>query len=250
MPRHVLLNNVDHRNVRVVTRHAPEFGDDVHAVPVFPTEFGDVQREYPILFREDESGRFQSVALLGLEKGENLFLEEGTWNAGYVPGIVARGPFLIGFQRQEVDGELKREPVIHIDMDDPRVNEAEGEPVFLEHGGNTPYLQRIASVLRGIQDGMAIAGAMFAAFREYQLIEPVNIEIDVHEDVQYVLRGFHTVSEEKLAALDGNALEKLHRAGFLRGAFLVVQSLGNIARLIELKRRRVRQKARAAGAIP
>lgn len=249
MPRHVLLNNVEHGNLRVVTRYAPEFGDDVHAVPVFPTEFGDVQREYPILFRKEaDSGRFQCVALLGLEKGENLFLKDGEWNARYVPGIVARGPFLIGFQEQQVDGEMRKEPVIHIDMDDPRVSETNGEPVFLEHGGNTPYLQRIAGILRGIQDGMAVAGTMFSAFETCGLIEPVNIEVDVHDDVQYVLRGFHTVSEEKLARLDGDTLARLNRAGFLRGAFLMVQSLNNIGRLIELKRQRVLETARRAGA--
>lgn len=249
MPRHVLLNNIEHRNLKVVTRYAPEFGDDVHAVPVFPTEFGDVQREYPILFRKEaDTGRFQSVALLGLEKGENLFLKGDEWRAGYVPGIVARGPFLIGFQEQEVDGEVRKEPVIHVDMDSPRVSETEGEPLFLEHGGNTPYLKQIAGILRGIQEGMAVAGMMFVAFETCELIEPVNIEIDVHDDVQYVLRGFHTVSEEKLARLEGGALERLNKAGFLRGAFLVVQSLNNIARLIELKRQRVLEKARAGGA--
>jgi len=249
MPRHVLLNNVEHKDLKVVTRYAPGFGDDVHAVPVFPTEFGDVQREYPILFRkEGDTGRFQSVALLGLEKGENLFLGDSGWNAGYVPGIVARGPFLIGFQEQEVDGELRKEPVIHVDMDSPRVSETEGEPLFLEHGGNAPYLKQIAGILRGIQDGMAVAGTMFAAFETYELIEPVNIEIDVHDDVQYVLRGFHTVSEEKLARLEGPALERLNRAGFLRGAFLVVQSLDNVGRLIELKRQRILKRARAGAA--
>jgi len=248
MPRHVLLNNIEHKNLKVVTRYAPEFGDDVHAVPVFPTEFGDVQREYPILFRKEaDTGRFQSVALLGLEKGENLHLKDGRWNASYVPGIVARGPFLIGFQEREIDGQLRREPVIHLDMDSPRVNETEGEPLFLEHGGNAPYLKQVAGILRGIQDGMAVAGTMFAAFETYELIEPVNIEIDVHDDVHYVLRGFHTVSEEKLTQLDGVALERLNKAGFLRGAFLVVQSLNNIGRLIELKRQRVLERCARAG---
>jgi hypothetical protein len=119
----------------LITRHSAEFGDNVQAVLTFPTEYGDIQREYPLLFRKDPgSGEFQSIALLGLERGENLFLDEGRWSASYVPGIVARGPFLIGFQEQEVDGETHREPVIHVDLDDPRVNETEGEAVFLEHG--------------------------------------------------------------------------------------------------------------------
>ena len=81
MARHVLLNNVDHRNLRVVTRHAPEFGDDVHAVPVFPTEFGDVQREYPILFREDADVTYGFMLAMLITAGlMNLLLLLDVWD--------------------------------------------------------------------------------------------------------------------------------------------------------------------------
>lgn len=44
MTNHVLLNGVAHQNLKVVTRHSSEFGDDVNAVVTFPTEYADVQR--------------------------------------------------------------------------------------------------------------------------------------------------------------------------------------------------------------
>lgn len=240
MSKPVLLDNVTHKNLRVITRYGEEFGDNVNRVLVFPTEYSDVQREYPILLRKDgDSGDYQSIALLGFARGENLFLDGGNWNAGYVPGILARGPFLIGFQQREVDGESQPEPVIHVDMDSPRVSETEGEPVFLPHGGNSPYLERIATILGGINDGMAAARAMFAAFESLELIEPVNIEVEVYEGEKYDLRGLYAISEEKLANLDGASLEKLNRAGFLQGAYLLTASLGNVRKLIEMKRRRL-----------
>jgi hypothetical protein len=242
MTRPVLLNNVEHGHLRVITRRAAEFGDAVHAVLTFPTEFADVQREYPILFRRDPAiGEYRSMALLGFAEGENLFLDEHGWSGRYVPAIVARGPFLIGFQEQEVDGETRREPVVHVDLDDPRVNEREGEPLFLEHGGNAPYLRYVADLLRGIREGIEIGTAMFAAFERHGLIEPVNLEVDVLDDVRYVLRGWHTISRDRLAALDGAALAELNRAGFLEGAYLVLASLSNVPQLIERKRRRLAQ---------
>lgn len=240
MSNPILLNNIAHKDLKVMTRYSAEFGDNVHAVLTFPTEYGDIQREYPILFRKDaESGEFHSIALLGLASGENLFLDEGRWNASYVPGIIARGPFLIGFQDQEVEGEVRREPVIHVDMDNPRVSESDGEAVFLEHGGSTPYLEHIVTILRGIQEGVALSKAMFAAFASHDLIEPVNIEADVLDDVKYVLKGFYTINQDRLAHLDGEALEKLNKAGFLQGAFLVVASLNNVKKLIDMKKRRL-----------
>ena len=236
MPRHEMLNNIAHKDLRVITRHGAEFGDNVGTVLTFPTEYGDVQREYPIFFRKDaHSGEFQSIALLGFQPDENLFLDQNGWNAAYIPGIVARGPFLIGFQNQN--------PVIHVDLDNPRISTTEGEPVFLPQGGTTRYLDRIGTTLQGIHQGLAFGKAMFEAFNEFQLIEPVNVEIKFNEEEQYNLRGLYTISEERLAKLDGESLFKLNSAGFLQGAFLVIASHNNVKKLIDLKHRRRRRQA-------
>jgi hypothetical protein len=241
MTRHVMLNNVAHKDLRVITRHAAEFGNNVGSVMTFPTEYGDVQREYPIFFRKDAAtGEYSSVALLGFAKDENLFLDETGWRASYIPGVVSRGPFLIGFQQQE--------PVIHIDLDDPRVSQTEGEAVFLPQGGNSRYLDWIATMLKGIHDGMAVSKAMFAAFTALNLIEPVKVEIKFNAEEMYDLVGLYTVSEERLRALDGESLHKLNSGGFLQGAFLVIASLNNVKKLIDMKhRRRRRQAERMAG---
>src|SRR5262245_10239813 len=196
MAKHALLNNVAHKNLRVITRHSADLGDDVSSVVTFPTEWGDVQREYPILFRKDAAtGEFLSVALLGFGEAENLFLDESGWNATYIPGIVARGPFLIGFQREE--------PVIHVDLDHPRISATEGEPVFLPNGGNTRYLERIAVILEGIRVGLEAGKAMFAAFTAMDLIEPVRLQIEISGEEQHNLHGYFTINEEKLANLSG-----------------------------------------------
>ncbi|HEY0941182.1 MAG TPA: SapC family protein [Steroidobacter sp.] len=247
MARHVMLNNVAHHDLRVITRYGAEFGDNIGTVLTFPTEYGDVQREYPIFFRKDaQSGEFQSIALLGLQPDENLFLEDGAWQAAYIPGIVARGPFLIGFQNQDVNGELRREPVIHVDLDNPRISRSEGEPVFLPQGGNTRYLERIGNILQGIHQGLAVSKAMFEAFTAHELIEPVNVEVKFNAEEQFDLRGLYTISEEKLRRLDGDALYRLNSAGFLQGAFLVIASLNNMKKLIDMKHRQRRKLAGVA----
>jgi SapC protein len=239
MTRHALLNNVDHHDLRVILRYGPEFGDAVATVPTFPTEFADIQREYPIFFQKDQaSGQFQSVVLLGFKEGENLFLEDGRWNSKYLPGVIARGPFLIGFQERQEGGVMRKEPMIHVDLDHPRVSRTEGQAVFLPRGGNTPYLDHVANVLKGIHEGIETGRVMFATFAELDLIEPVTVEIKVSETEKYGLQGLHTINQEKLRALDGEKLSRLHRSGFLQGAYLIIASLGNVRALMAAKQAR------------
>lgn len=234
----VVLDNIKHKDLKVKQVYSGVFGEKVNSVMTFPTEYADIHMEYPILFKRNASGEFQSVAFLGFEKEENLFVEENQWNASYVPAIIAKGPFLIGFQETLVDGVVKKNPVIHVNMDDPRVNESEGESVFLKHGGNSSYLENVIAVLRGINDGMDISQRMFSMFQSFELLEPVSIEIEVNEVQKFLIKDYFTISGSRLAALEADKLEALNKAGFLGAAFLVQSSLLNIKKLISRKNRR------------
>lgn len=245
MPRYEMLNNIAHRDLRVATGFGPEFGDAVGMVPAYPSEFAELQREYPIFLRRDTAtGAWQSVVLLGFEQHENLYLDEGRWNASYLPGAAAKGPFLIGFQENRVDGELTREAVLHVDLDHPRVGNSAGEPVFLPQGGNTPYLDHIATVLRGINDGHAFGAEMFAMLDTKGLIQPVTLDVQIDAEHRVGVNGLHAIDRERLAALGGDALAELNRAGYLEGAYLMLASQHNMRRLIAEKQRRLRLQGR------
>ena len=238
----VLLNNVDHRDVRVRTGHSAAYGDATNMVRVFATEYEQLQREYPILLRRDEDGQLHAAALLGLDPDENLFLSERGWEGRYVPALLQRGPFSIGVSSQGPNGEPVGEPMIHIDLDHPRVskgsNDSGGQPVFLPQGGNSPYLDHMAGVLRAIFEGVEVDKTIFSAFEQYGLVEPIRIEINVSDTRQYNVPDCFTISLEKLMRLDGAALEQLQRADYLRAAVWLASSLGNVGRLIDLKNAR------------
>jgi hypothetical protein len=237
MANNVLLNNVSHQNLKVITRFSAEFGENVSSVMAFPTEFLELQKEYPILFRQNlETQKYHATVLLGFHQGENLFLNPNAkagWNANYIPAVIAKGPFLIGMQSR--DSSNTNTPVIHIDLDHPKVSEQEGYPLFLEYGGNSPYLEHIVSVLNVIHQGVAVQDSMFNLFSELDLIEPVNIEIDLNNGEKYRLLGNHTINQEKLRGLTGEQLERLNRLGFLPLAYAVINSMTNIRRLTEIK---------------
>ena len=55
----------------------------------------------------------------------------------------------------------------------------------------------------------------------------------------FSIPGFSAVSIERLNELDAEALHQLNRAGYLYAAYMMVASLNNISRLIQMKARKV-----------
>ncbi len=224
------LDNVAHHDLRYDARHGEAYGDNVNQVLIFPTEFADIQREYPILFRQEADGSFISVALLGLDRNENLFLGEDGWQGRYIPAMRARGPFVIGMR-----GADDADPQVHVDLSDPRIGRETGDPLFLTHGGNSARLDRVAQTLRTLHQGREISPHMFAAFQQTGILAPTKIDLALDESTGYSLPGFFTVNAEALHNLSAEALEALNRSGFLTLAFYALSSLGNMQRLIDLK---------------
>ncbi|WP_334162696.1 SapC family protein [Phenylobacterium sp.] len=235
MTNRVLLNNVDHADLRVITRHGPEFGDAINQALVLPTELEAAQREYPIFLRRDANGEYQAVVLLGLDRNENLFLDGDGWQARYVPAVQQRGPFSIALQ----EGRDGTEPMLHIDLDHPRVSRTEGEPLFLSAGGNAPYLQHVARMMGTVYDGLEISRAFFEALESAGLIEPISVEVKLNDREEYVLPDLYTISQDRLKELPPEDLARLNQAGVLRAAYMVVSSLGNMSRLIDAKNRKL-----------
>lgn len=236
MANHVLLDNVAHKDLRIITTRSARYGDNVASTRVFATEFRRLQAEYPIVFRKGASdGDFEPVAMLGLADGENLFLGDDRWNARYIPLTIERQPFLIGFQTQTEGGVPVEEAVVHIDMDSPRVSDSEGEPVFLEHGGISPYLEHISSVLKAIKEGHEINKEFSDALVQHELLEPFTLEVEMNDGSKFRLAGFHTIHEEKLNALDGAALASLHSQRYLEHIYMTMASIANFSSLIQKK---------------
>lgn len=238
MTNRVALDNVAHHDLKVALRHGPAFGDGVNQMLIFPTEFEEAQREFPILFHRDPAEGLQAMALLGLDRDENLFLEGDRWTSRHIPALQQRGPFLIGLAPDGAPAGEGAGPTIHVDLDDARVGAADGEPLFLPHGGNAPYLDHVVQVLGRIYGGMEAAKPMYAAFDALELIQPVALEAMLSDEERYTIDGFEVIARERLAALSSGGLEQLHRAGYLSAAFLLAASLGNIGRLIERKNAR------------
>jgi len=234
----MMLNNVDHKDTRIITERSAVYGDNVMFARTFPFEFRSVQAVYPILFHKDGRGEVYPVALFGFETGENLFLDESGWHARYVPAMIRRQPFLIGFGPAAAEGDGDKRRMLSLDMDSPRVNKDRGEPLFEPLGGRTPFLEEMATLLESLYHGTEHSRRFIDALQEHGLIESVTFDITLEDGSRNQLLGFYAVDEEKVRALPDEALGRLAREGFLMPLFMMLASTVNMAALVELKNAR------------
>jgi hypothetical protein len=234
-----ILTSGQHRSVAVDTRARPEYGDTVNRAVALSAEFNELHREYPLLLRKtNEEPGFVAHAVLGFEKDENLFVEGDRWISTFIPATLARGPFSLGYIRAG-DGEsspadIKAEIKVMIDDQHPRLR-ADGQPVFLPLGGESPYLEGIKRVLRTVDAGLRVDRILYRELVAMDLLEEVKIQISVFPELRYDFSGYHTINQEKLAALGSDQLLRLHRLGLLGPVFFLVSSLGNFQKLVNLK---------------
>ncbi|WP_298196428.1 SapC family protein [Novosphingobium sp.] len=239
MSQHQILNPADHGTLRVHTGPGAQYGDDTMACLTVPAEFRRVQGHFPIVFRRDlATGQFSALALFGFEPGENLFLEEGHWDAPYRPLALSIQPFLVGRP-----GPGGGEGQVHIDMAHPRVSTSgEGTRLFDDEGRPTPHVEAVAGMLGDLDHAHREGASFFAALERHDLLEPFSLEVALDDGSQHSLVGFHTIDEVRLAALAGPALQELHATGDLLRIHLAMASLSQFAGLVARRNARIRAR--------
>ncbi|OFC69170.1 SapC family protein [Alteromonas confluentis] len=228
-----VLNNVDHKDLKVDTRPSAFTGYQVNRTRIYASEVSELHKEFPLVFHKDsESGDIQIHAILGLSKDENLFLDDNGWITRYVPALLGRGPFSIAYRESD---DAAPQPFICVDTDDPRINETEGEPVFMPMGGESGYLSYVKRALQTIEAGTQYNKTLFALVEEMELLEHVNIEVKLSNVEQVNFSNYYTINQDKLSQLSGEALARLSQFGMLGPLYFIVSSLANFQRLIDLK---------------
>ena len=234
MTQYQILSKEKHRRLRVRTGSGAALGDAVKYVMTYPMEFRDIQGAYPILFTKDpNTGGFLPVALLGLEAGQNLFLQGDRWDATYVPALVQRQPFLIA----KSGGSDDRPPVVSLDLDHPRVSEDEGAALFDGEGEPSQLLNSKIALLEKLDRGLQHGSGFIDTLLQQQLLVQVVLDLAFADGSKQTLQGFYCIAEERLYELKGDVLESLNRAGYLQPIFMAVASLSRVRDLIERRNR-------------
>ena len=218
----VLLNNEEHRALRVQPGAAARYGDNQRFVSVIAGEFAHLAVHYPILLTKDQdTGGFFIGAMLGFDEGENLFLDARGMET-YRPLNLQRGPFFTAGNE------------IAIDLDNPRIDEA-GRPLFNDAGEPTPYLQSIMALFRDLWPGLEVTKVFVQTLVSLKLIEPIDIDLAFDDGSKRKLTGLYTISQPALRALPEESVLDLFRRDYLQLIYLMITSLKQVPVLARRK---------------
>ena len=184
-----------------------------HAIPLTVDEFTLVQRHYPIVFSVGDSPI--PIALMGLNEGVNVFLDENGRASDpniYIPAYLRRYPFLLARLRQDSD-ELS----LCFDPTAGSIGEFEdGQPLFDDDGQPSQATKAILEFCEQFEAASQRTAAFMGDLVQSGLLMDGEVSIQPEGATQpYVYRGFRMVDEEKLRNLRGDELRKMNQSGIL-----------------------------------
>ena len=235
----VPLNRDAHAKYRVKPIDSFAFAKDFHLASLMVHEFARAASVYPIVFLEDkDQDEFRPVVLVGLDAGENLFVDEsGSWKASYVPAIIRRYPFALARLSDSED-----QFTVCLDEDSPFISKKEGESLFDNAGEPTQVVENIKRYLGEMQQ-MEVFTQEFSRFlAEHNLFSPLNMRVSYGGQIRNIT-GCYSVNEERLNNLSDALFLEIRSKRYLAPIFTHLTSLSQLERLAMLKDGRTTTKA-------
>jgi hypothetical protein len=243
------LDTVLHRHYHLDTRASAvdRFATFASSMITF-AEFAMCAREFPILFvgadKDDKTGKQQvaPVALFGMARAENLFVEGGEWKAEYLPAIFRTYPFTLA--RLDADDNGRWAVVFDASWRGMAEN-GPGDALFDATGKATPILEKLHEFTQEVESDIERTRVGGQRLVELGLLKAMRFDATMPDGAKVSLDGFLTLDEDALNKLPDAAVLELHRNGLLGLLHLHRASLVNMQRLLQ---RRVARHANGAAA--
>ncbi|MBL1140582.1 MAG: SapC family protein [Proteobacteria bacterium] len=226
----VPLNKESHSELYIEGIEGYTHTKETNSVYIAAIEFIQIAKEYPIVFAKGADDKVFPVALLGLEKNQNLFVDnEGAWTAEYIPAYVRRYPFILA-----TPNEKESTFAVCIDESYPGFNTAkEGKPLFDEKGQQLDILSQAIEFLKDYQAHVQLTVLFCENLSTLDLLEPMQANIEFAGGEKSTLGGFMGVSREKLKSLKPAQFSELVKSDQMELIYAHLASLSNMNDLIK-----------------
>lgn len=227
----VPVNKERHASKKVRMSNDFRFASKFHLAYLTLAEFVRAASTYPVVFLEDkEQDSFRPVALLGLDAGENLFVDDqGKWSASYIPAIIRRYPFALSKSNEE--GQY----VVCVDEASDLLSDTEGSPMFDEGGNPTQVIENVKRYLGELQQMDQMTQEFTQFLQQNNLLTPLNMRVNAADQVKNIT-GCYVINEERLNNFSDEKFAEIRAKRYLPAVYAQLLSLAQIERLVSLKK--------------
>lgn len=208
------------------------FSAGLNSIFVAAAEFSDACREFPLVFIPsgavvDGVTEYAPIAVLGLERNQNLYLHDGRrWRADYVPVLLRTYPFCISRMNDE-------QFAVCVDMAWPGLNEQKGLPIFTPGGEPTELMANTVKQLELLEAEIQRTRAVCNTLSKLGAMKAMRFEAVTPSGRKHNVDGFFTVDAEVLQNLPDSTVGELHRSGTLGLVQLHWASMSGMRRLVQ-----------------
>jgi hypothetical protein len=226
------LDSVTHRKLKLQMPVTDwRVADQLNAMFVAAAEFGDVCREFPIVFvkagkEPDGTDAIAPIAVFGLVQNQNLYVTGERWRAQYIPAVLRAYPFCIA----RIDDDRF---AICVDTAWKGASETEGQALFTEAGEQGDLLKEMTPYLETLEAEIQRTRLVGKKLLELDVLREMRFDATLPDGRQHTVDGFLTVDEKKMTELPDNVVGELHRTGVLGLVHLHWVSMGNMRRLVD-----------------
>ncbi len=225
------LNIKDHKDLKLKSLTDFSHLKDQHMAPVALHEFVKCSTSLPIIFvKPGEDQPYQAVAMLGLKPSQNLVIQDGTWNAVYMPSCIQIYPFQIARTSKEGD-----QHTIIVDENANNISTSEGDALFNDEGKGTELMDRCQQQIENHFKEITESRAAIEYLAELDLIKNQDLTITVPNiEDKIVISGISIIDEEKLNSLETDKFEELRKRGLLPAIYAQLASMHQMHRLTQM----------------
>ena len=204
-----------------------------HIIPVSAAEYAQASASFPIVFvKNPDSERFRSVAMLGLEAGENLFFQDEKWIALSMPQSISMVPFSLG-----IDPDKENTLTACIDLDSEFVGEDKDLALFEDDGKESEVFTNVQQALGRLYDNERMTESFIKELQENDLLQELELNIALTAGEKKKLVGIFTINEEKIKNLSDDKVLDFHKRGLFVPIYSMLGSLTQVNHLAQLRNR-------------
>lgn len=220
-----------HQNIKIAKTRDLSHVANQHIAPVTAPEYAQASSSYPVVIVKDqESERYRSVVMLGLEAGENLYYSTEGWNAIYVPQSVTTAPFSLG-----LDPEQEKTLTACIDLDSQFVGEDKEHALFDEEGNDTDFFKNVQETLGRLYDNEVMNEKFIKELLDNDLLLELELNVQFSSGENKRLVGLYSINEQKVQELSDEQVIDFHKRGLFVPIHAMLSSLAQINRLAQLR---------------